>query len=300
MKARWAARSKEERAALGARISEGLTGKKQSEEHRRKNSECRKGVNQTQATIDKRREGLRRAHAEGKFEKRKPNPPCSQAKREALSRGMKKAWTEGRHHTSPTKGLKMGPRSEETKAKISVSTKGRPSTIPPEKRDAWREAVSRGKKGHKQSPESNAKRGESLRRAYAEGRHKVSEKSGYGKGTHYESPHQGRIWLRSSAEVQRAQELDAADVSWLYEAQRFPVVMQGRCSTYTPDFWVYPADKSAPIDLENPTIPGVRIEDIKGWWKPTHKTYEKITAFQEQYPELNFQIVIREGFHAHA
>lgn len=39
----------------------------------------------------------------------------------------------------------------------------------------------------------------------------------------------------------------------------------------------------------------VVLEDVKGWWKPSHKAYPKVRAFQSQYPRVRFQITVREG-----
>jgi len=222
---------------------------------------------------------------------------------------------KGSHHTEETKaklrkarkrqvpwnkGIKTGPRPADVREKISQSTKGRESVIPLEKRAAWRAAISEGKKGHVQSEETKRRRGESMRRAYAEGRKTVKPESGYGNGCYYESPYQGQIWLRSSSELQRARELDAEGAVWFYEVQRYPVRMT-RPTTYRPDFWVVlgTVRDDVPEDalgfLQSLPTSRVRLEDVKGWWKPTHKTYAKIQAFKQQYPEVRFEIVVREG-----
>jgi hypothetical protein len=128
----------------------------------------------------------------------------------------------------------------------------------------------------------------------------VKPESGFGKGSWYNSPFQGCIWLRSSSEVQRAKELDAEGAVWFYEALRYSVVLDNEVRSYTPDFWVVQDvhRTNVPEDL-NPKLflsihPHV-VEDVKGWWKPTHKTYRKVMAFIEQHPEVSFRVVIREG-----
>jgi hypothetical protein len=139
-----------------------------------------------------------------------------------------------------------------------------------------------------------------LRKAYAEGRKTVKAASGYGLGGYYCTPFQGHVWMRSGSELQRAEELDAAGLVWFYEARRFNVQMD-RPTTYTPDFWVVPGvgRQDIPQDalgfLFAQPESAVLVEDVKGWWKPTHKTYPKVQAFQEQYPSIQFQIVLREG-----
>lgn len=248
-------------------------------------------------TKQKLSEALKRAYAEGRKQPvqsghRKGIPHTEETKakiREA--RAKQTIWN---------KGIKTGPRPEAVREKISRSTKGRESTIPMEKREAWRQAISEGKKGHVQSEETRQRRGASLRKAYAEGRKTVKAESGYGLGGYYDSPFQGRVWLRSSSEFQRADELDAAGLVWFYEVKRYSVQMD-QPTTYTPDFWVVPNvdRKDVPSDalafLQALPVSAVQVEDVKGWWKPSHKTFPKIQAFREQYPDIQFSIVLREG-----
>lgn len=198
------------------------------------------------------------------------------------------------------KGIHTGPRPVGVRQKISDTAKGQAHLVSPEKQDAWRQAISESKKGQVQSDETRQRRSASMRRAYAEGRKTVKPSSGYGKGAYYDSPFQGRIWLRSGAEIQRARELDAEGSVWFYEVQRYNVLMD-RVTSYTPDFWIVPGVSrdsvlgEAKVFLQSLSPSVVWVEDVKGWWKPTHKTFPKIQAFREQYPEIQFDIVIREG-----
>lgn len=222
-----------------------------------------------------------------------------------LSEEQRQEWRASMHKVGGwNKGVSTGPRPKEVCDRIAETCRGKPHPISQEKYDSWREAVSKGKMGHTQSVETRAKRGESLRKAYAEGRKAVSPRSGYGKGAFYESPFLGRVWLRSSSEVQRARELDAEGKVWFYELERFKFHMNGKMTTYCPDFWVLHgitrADLPqgvAPQDLVHALPPHVHlvIEDVKGWWKPTHRTYAKVTAFQLAHPEHDFRIVVRPG-----
>lgn len=94
-------------------------------------------------------------------------------------------------------------------------------------------------------------------------------------------------------------ELDAAGCVWFYEVRRYDVVLDGRTASYTPDFWIVEGTQTdVPSDVDAREYVSTHahvVEDVKGWWKPTHKTYRKVMAFQEQHPEVHFQIVVREG-----
>jgi len=205
------------------------------------------------------------------------------------------------HHVPWNKGAEMGPRPESVRQQISATLTGRSKPIAPEKATTWKAKISASKRGKAQSTESNEKRSSGMLRAYAEGRKVVSAKSGYGKRVPYLSPFQGVVTLRSTSELQRAQELDALNLVWFYEVQRFSVAQGTRKHTYTPDFWVVPGVSRVDVPedfrtyLRNLPAPAVDIEDVKGWWGPKHRTYAKIQAFQEQYPELRFRIVQRDG-----
>lgn len=297
---RWAAMTAERRAEIAAKISKAKLGKPHSEAHCLAMSEGRKGKVASEASKARVSESLKRAYAEG----RKQPVRSSHRKGAVLTEEQKTQISntlKAQHLTPWNKGTEMGPRPDEVKERIAATLKGKLHPISPDKVAAWKANISASKKGSVQSAESNAKRSASLVRAYAEGRKVVSDKSGYGQRFPYQSPFQGTVTLRSSSELERARELDAAGVAWFYEVKRFSVIRGDKTSTYTPDFWVVPrvtrdevpTDFATFLDTLDPS--SVEIEDVKGWWGPGHKTYPKIQAFQAQYPHLNFRIVQRNG-----
>lgn len=153
----------------------------------------------------------------------------------------------------------------------------------------------------KKSESDKESRREILRGTYREGRLVPSE-VGYGKGSYYKTPLQGRVWLRSTSEVQRALELDSEGLVWFYELKSFPVLRNSRRTTYRPDFWVISGmtlnsitqDYSSFLDAIPQDL--IHIEDVKGWWSERHSDYEKIQDFKRQYPEIKFEVVVRKGF----
>lgn len=90
-----------------------------------------------------------------------------------------------------------------------------------------------------------------------------SKFAGTGKGQYYNSPLQGKIWLRSSYELAYAKYLDSINELWYYEIETFDL---GNC-TYTPDFFLPRTDK---------------FIEIKGYMSSIAQ--EKISKFLEQYP----------------
>jgi|GEM_PF-5496914 len=308
MKVRWADMSDEKRACIGQRISESLSGKKHTVEHRKANAESRRGKPLSQEQRKKISRSLCEAYEEGRRSSWNTGMrvgSCSEETKKKISDSLRRASQEGRLTRCPwNQGKRTGPRPKEVRRKISESLRGRSHSVSPEKREAWRQKISTTKRGARRSAEACQKTSESLRRAYAEGRRGISVKSGYGKGSYYDTPFQGKKWLRSTSEVQRARELDQAGIIWFYELRKFVVELKGHNSTYTPDFWIVEdlkreAVSSAPsledFINEMETSGRFRIEDVKGWWGPTHKTFKKISAFQEQYPRVPFRIVVREG-----
>jgi len=290
-----ASRTPEQKAKRSAKLSSALKGQKRTPEQRERNAVAQRGKTLSEDHKVKVSEGLKAAYAEGRRESYLPvfKGPHTEESRQKISDSLKgrEAWNAG---------IETGPRPLEVREKISASLTGQPHPVSPGKMDAWKKAISEGKRGHVQSEETRLKRGDSLRRAYAEGRHQVPEKSGYGRGSHFDTPFQGRKWFRSSSEVQRARELDEEGLVWFYEIRCFPVTVGGRNSTYRPDFWVFPGisrdlmgdDASDFLDTH---LDSLILEDVKGWWGPKHKTYAKIQAFTEQYPEFDFRIVVRGG-----
>jgi len=90
-----------------------------------------------------------------------------------------------------------------------------------------------------------------------------SHRAGYGKGCHYNSPLQGKIYLRSSYELAYVKYLDSKNILWMYEMETFDL----GDTTYTPDFFL-PATE--------------QFIEIKGYM--TDKAQDKINKFLEQYP----------------
>jgi len=84
-----------------------------------------------------------------------------------------------------------------------------------------------------------------------------------GKGNYYNSPLQGKIWLRSSYELAYAKYLDSINEPWMYEMQTFDL----GDTTYTPDFF----------------LPRLELFiEVKGYMRP--EAQDKINKFLEQYP----------------
>jgi len=102
---------------------------------------------------------------------------------------------------------------------------------------------------------------------------RTSTCAGYGKGCYYDSPLQGKIWLRSSYELKFAEYLDKNNIDWLYEIQTFDL---GN-TTYTPDFYL-------------PTC-NLFIE-IKGYM--LEKAQDKINKFLDIYHEETLKILYKE------
>jgi len=100
-----------------------------------------------------------------------------------------------------------------------------------------------------------------------------SWKSGYGKGCYYDSPLQGKIWLRSSWEVKFAEYLDKNEILWLYEIQTFDLGY----ITYTPDFY---------LPTSNMFV------EVKGYM--TNIAQEKINKFLDNYNEETLKILYKE------
>lgn len=94
-----------------------------------------------------------------------------------------------------------------------------------------------------------------------------SIKSGYGKGSHYQSPLQGQVYLRSSWELKYAQYLDSIGEPWFYEAGRFPMIINERDTTYRPDFCL-------PLKME--------FIEVKGYWKEGDISKLKSDKFKEE------------------
>ena len=135
------------------------------------------------------------------------------------------------------------------------------------------------------------------RDAYAKGTRVVSPKCGRGIRSQVQTPFQGVKTVRSTSERKRAEALNASGVVWFYEAVRYRL-NDGR--TYLPDFWVFPtlAPSQVPPNPNNQDVlrlmesyPCV-VEDVKGWYGPKASGYDKVEAFKQEYPNVNFKVVI--------
>jgi hypothetical protein len=288
----WESLSPEQKLLIGSKISKGLTGKVQSEAHRLANSEGHKGLKQSDESRRKKSEALKKAYAEGRKQpvrsSHRKGVKLTEEHKRLFDRSGKIPWN---------KGVKTGPQDRGVVLKRANSQRGKTQRVT-EAVIAGRLRQSETKRGKKQSPDLIEKRAKGLRLAYSEGRHVVSPRAGYGKRFFYDSPYQGRICLRSSSELQRALELDSEQLVWFHEAQRFSMTFNGKLTTYTPDFWIVPGISRAEVvgdPLSLLESHPVRVEDIKGWWGPKHKTYQKIQAFIDQYPHVDFKIVVRQG-----
>jgi len=102
---------------------------------------------------------------------------------------------------------------------------------------------------------------------------KAARLSGIGKGSYYDSPLQGTIWLRSSYEIAYAKYLDEHKILWMYEMETFELSNE---MTYTPDFFL-PKFK--------------KFIDTKGYMKK--EAQEKINKFKEEYP-WDLEILYKE------
>jgi len=83
------------------------------------------------------------------------------------------------------------------------------------------------------------------------------------KSIYYDSPLQGKIYLRSSYELAYAKYLDEHKILWMYEIETFDL----GDNTYTPDFFLPQFEK---------------FVEIKGYMSKIAQ--EKINKFLEQYP----------------
>ncbi len=102
---------------------------------------------------------------------------------------------------------------------------------------------------------------------------KAARLSGIGKGNYYDSPLQGKVWLRSSYEIAYAKYLDEYKILWMYEMETFELSNE---MTYTPDFFLPQFEK---------------FIEIKGYMKPESQI--KINKFLEEYP-WDLEILYKE------
>lgn len=185
----------------------------------------------------------------------------------------------GKKHSEETKAkmraaqAARGPRSEETKAKISAGALGRP------KSEATKLAISRAKKGRpgrRLSDEEKAAIGARFSRPWTPAqRAKLTGRASphFGKPPHHKPRIEySGILMRSTWEVKFAQYLDEHEILWKYEPTRFDL---GDC-TYTPDFLL--------TDDES-------YWEIKGWFDS--RSREKARRFRELFPGTPLVVATR-------
>jgi hypothetical protein len=140
---------------------------------------------------------------------------------------------------------------------------------------------------------------EAHRETYRNGR-QVPTSVGYGTKVKVVTPFQGTVMVRSKIEALRAGYLTELGVPWFYEVTRY-VLEDG--STYLPDFWVAECLMvDAVVGLGgSPTLADARsflarvphrVEDVKGWWRADHPSYQKVIRFRAQY-QGTFNIVVK-------
>lgn len=81
-----------------------------------------------------------------------------------------------------------------------------------------------------------------------------------------------KVCARSSWEFGVMLHFDRNEIDWKYEPQTFPITVNGKPTTYTPDFLL--PDRQLYIE-------------VKGYWRPLHRA--KYDAFQATYPDLKIE-----------
>jgi len=104
---------------------------------------------------------------------------------------------------------------------------------------------------------------------------KIPKSCGHYRRYPYLSPFQGLVYLKMSYELEYAIYLDENNISWYYEYKFFPININGRYTTYTPDFFLPETNK---------------FIEVKGYLYPEAKL--KIEKFKEIY-NLNLEILYK-------
>ena len=92
----------------------------------------------------------------------------------------------------------------------------------------------------------------------------------FGKITHGKGGRYNNIYMRSSYEIAYAKYLDKNNIKWLYEPKAFELLVNGKETTYTPDFYL--------PDLN-------RYIEIKGYWRVDAR--EKFKQFINIYNSID-------------
>lgn len=118
--------------------------------------------------------------------------------------------------------------SEEYKKKLSDSHKGKSTKLPPEKEIERRKKIS-------ETMKNNPKCGG------------LREGSGRGKKIWYESKIAGKVYLRSSYEIEYVKWLDKNNINWKQNLIKFPYEYKGKLHYYYPDFYLIDDDEYVEI-----------------------------------------------------
>ncbi len=84
-------------------------------------------------------------------------------------------------------------------------------------------------------------------------------------------------WFRSQWEYAVANYLDEHGKAWRYEPKAFPITVDGKKTTYTPDFYLTEED---------------RYIEVKGYWRSVYIAKHK--AFRESYPNIKIEVWDKE------
>lgn len=82
--------------------------------------------------------------------------------------------------------------------------------------------------------------------------------------------------FRSKLEKTFAGIIKKNGMTWLYEPHTFPVVMDDKIRSYTPDFYIVELDQWI---------------EVKGFWRD-QESHDKVLAFMQQYPRLKFTVLL--------
>jgi hypothetical protein len=102
----------------------------------------------------------------------------------------------------------------------------------------------------------------------------------HSKGRWFPLPDGKPIWIRSSYEERALTVILATGVMWIYEPKAFPITVDGKKTTYRPDF--YFPEYNMWWDTKGTKRNG-------DWVYP--KSRKKVEAFLTQYPEENLKIL---------
>jgi hypothetical protein len=111
-------------------------------------------------------------------------------------------------------------------------------------------------------------RGENMKTWHSKNLHPRLGKISHGKRGIYAG-----IFMRSSWEIAVAKYFDSKGITWQYEPRAFPIIVNGKNYTYTPDFY---------LPIQNCYI------EVKGYWRDNAR--EKFEQFEKDYLQINIKI----------